>query len=31
MGSLGFLTPFNFDEYKEVIAKTAAGDVGVSF
>ena len=29
MGSLGFLTPFNFDEYREVIAKTAAGDVEI--
>jgi hypothetical protein len=29
MGSLGFLTPFDFDEYKEVIAKTAAGDVEI--
>lgn len=29
MGSLGFLTPFDFEEYKEVIAKTAAGDVDI--
>ena len=27
LGSLGFLTPFDFAEYKEVVAKTAAGDV----
>lgn len=29
MGSLGFLTPHDFAEYKEVIAKTTAGDVEI--